>query len=211
VPISAEQKSLVEQQPTPVAGAHGLVAIGASAGGLRALTAVLCALPGDFPAPIAIVQHLDPRYRSLVAQILGRQTPLAVREVVDGMQAQPGTVYVAPPDHHLLIAADGIFSLSQTEVVHFVRPSIDLLFESLATSFRERAVAVILTGSGSDGAAGVLAIKRMGGTVIVQNEESAEFSGMPAAALRAVSVDLVLPLEEIAPALRRVVGERTSR
>jgi len=148
----------------------------------------------------------------LIAQILGRSTPLTVRdEAVDGMQVRAGTVCVAPPDHHLLIAADGTCSLSQTHLVHFVRPSIDLLFESLATSFRERAVAVILSGSGSDGASGVLAIKRMGGTVIVQNEESAEFSGMPAAALRAAAVDLVLPLEDIAPALRRVMGERDHR
>jgi two-component system chemotaxis response regulator CheB len=92
-----------------------------------------------------------------------------------------------------------------------VRPSVDLLFDSLAHAFRERAVAIILTGSGTDGASGVAAIKRGGGTVIVQNEQSAEFPGMPAAAVRAASVDMVLPLEEIAPALQRVVGRRASR
>jgi two-component system chemotaxis response regulator CheB len=168
-------------------------------------------LPADFPAPIAVVQHLDPRYRSLMAQILGRKTHLLVREAATGQRAEPGVVYVAPPDHHLLIEPDGAFVLTRSELVHFVRPSIDLLFESLAGAFRERAVAVILTGSGSDGAAGVSAIKRMGGTVIVQDEKSAEFSGMPMAAQQAAPVDLVLALEEIAPALRRVVGPRASR
>ena len=209
MPIS-EQKPLVATPVEPV-GTRGFVAIGASAGGLHALTTVLCALPGDFPAPIAVVQHLDPRYRSLMAQILGRKTHLLVREAAMGVRAEPGLVYVAPPDHHLLIEPDGTFTLTRSELVHFVRPSIDLLFESLAGAFRERAVGVILTGSGSDGAAGVSAIKRMGGTVIVQDEKSAEFSGMPTAAQRAATVDLVLPLEEIAPALRRVVGPRAPR
>ncbi len=209
MPIS-EQKSLVATPSEPV-GAGEFVAIGASAGGLHALTTVLCALPGDFPAPIAVVQHLDPRYRSLMAQILGRKTHLLVRDAAAGLHAKPGGVYVAPPDHHLLIEADGTFALTQSDLVHFVRPSIDMLFESLARSFRERAVAVILTGSGNDGAAGVSAIKHMGGTVIVQDERSAEFSGMPTAALRAAAVDLVLPLEEIAPALRRVTGPRAPR
>ncbi len=205
-----EEKPLV-YPPRSDAGAIGLVAIGASAGGLHALTTILCALPADFQAPIAVVQHLDPRYRSLMAQILGRRTKLLVQEVTPGMQASPGRVHVAPPDYHLLINKDGTFSLSQTDLVHFVRPSIDLLFESLAESFQDRALAVILTGSGMDGSAGVQAIKRRGGTVIVQDEESAEFRGMPAAARRAAHVDFVLPLEDIAPALRRLVGQRAAR
>jgi two-component system chemotaxis response regulator CheB len=209
VPIS-EQKTLVQSSATDADGA-AFVAIGASAGGLRALTTVLRALPQDFPAPIAVVQHLDPRYRSLMAQILGRQTCLPVREATEGVEALPGCVYTAPPDHHLLVCADGTLTLTQSDLVHFVRPSVDLLFESVAHVFRERAVAVILTGSGTDGASGVAAIKRAGGTVIVQNEASAEFPGMPLAALRAASVDMVLPLDEIAPALRRVVGPRASR
>jgi two-component system chemotaxis response regulator CheB len=146
-----------------------------------------------------------------MAQILGRRTPLCVREAAAGAQARPGYVYIAPPDHHLLIGADGVLALSRSDLVHFVRPSIDLLFESLAHSFREQAVAVILTGSGTDGASGVSAIKRMGGMVIVQNEASAEFPGMPRAALQTACVDLVLPLEDIAAALQRVVGPRASR
>jgi two-component system chemotaxis response regulator CheB len=205
----SEQKT-VAVTPATVARIPGFIAIGASAGGLHALTTVLCALPGDFAAPIAVVQHLDPRYRSLIAQILGRRTALSVRQVVDGIQTQIGTVYVAPPDYHLLVNEDGTLSLTQTVPVHFVRPSVDLLFESLARSFRDRAVAVILTGSGTDGASGASAIKHMGGTVIAQDDR-AEFPAMPAAARAATAVDLVLPLEEIAPALQRLVLEWAPR
>ena len=181
-----------------------IVAIAASAGGLKALTEVLGALQADFPVPIAVVQHLDPRHRSLMAEILGRRTALAVREARHGDRLQPGTVHVAPPDQHLLLD-EGVVNLTHTELVHFVRPSADLLFESTAASYRERALAVVLSGSGSDGAMGVKAIKKMGGTVIVQDRESAEFAGMPDAALRAGAADFVLPLAEIGPALRKLV------
>lgn len=112
-----------------------------------------------------------------------------------------GTVFIAPPDHHLLVNQDRSLSLSHSELVHFVRPSADLLFESLAASYKERAIAVVLTGTGSDGQMGVQAIKKMGGTVIVQDQESSEFFGMPGAAIQFGAVDFVLPLDEIALAL----------
>jgi two-component system chemotaxis response regulator CheB len=182
-----------------------IVAMAASAGGLNALTLVLGALPKEFPLAILVVQHLDPRHRSLMAEILGRRTPLAVVEARHGDRVRPGTVHVAPPDNHLLVDAQGVLTLTHTELVHFVRPSADLLFESTAASFRDRAVAVVLSGTGSDGAMGVKAIKKMGGTVIVQDKESSEFFGMPDAALRTGSVDFVLPLAEIAPALHTLV------
>jgi two-component system chemotaxis response regulator CheB len=118
---------------------------------------------------------------------------------------QSGTVYIAPPNNHLLINPDGIISLTQSELVHFVRPSADLLFESVAASYKDRAIAVVLTGSGSDGNLGVRAIKKMGGTVIAQDEASSEFYGMPGAAIQTGSVDFILPLEEIAPALVTLV------
>jgi two-component system chemotaxis response regulator CheB len=182
-----------------------IIAMAASAGGLNALTHVLGALPREFPVAILVVQHLDPRHRSLMAEILGRRTPLRVAEAKHGERVRHGTVHVAPPDHHLLVDAEGVLTLAHTELVHFVRPSADLLFESTAASFRERAVAVVLSGSGSDGAMGVKAIKKMGGTVIVQDKESSEFSGMPDAALRTGTADFVLPLAEIAPALQTLV------
>jgi two-component system, chemotaxis family, protein-glutamate methylesterase/glutaminase len=181
--------------------AFDVIGIAASAGGLRALTTIVSALPADFPAPIAVVQHLDPRHPSYMAGILGRVARLLVKEAQEGEALRPGVVYLAPPDRHLLVNANGTLTLTRTELVHFVRPSADLLFESLAASFKSRAVAVVLTGSGSDGSLGLRAIKRMGGHVIAQDEATSEFFGMPEAAIRTGAVDLVLPLEEIAPSL----------
>jgi two-component system chemotaxis response regulator CheB len=143
--------------------AFDVVALAASAGGLRAIEQVLAALPADFPAAIVVVQHLDPRHRSLMASILSRHTALTVQEAREGDRLRPGMVFIAPPNRHLLVNPDGSLSLSQSELVHFVRPSADLLFESVAASFKERAIAVVLTGTGSDGAMGVQAIKKMGG------------------------------------------------
>jgi two-component system, chemotaxis family, protein-glutamate methylesterase/glutaminase len=183
-----------------------IVALAASAGGLKALSVVLAALPAGFPAALTVVQHLDRRHPSLMADILARRTALAVRQARDGDVLTPGTVFIAPPDHHLLVNTGGRLTLTQTELVHFVRPSADLLLESSAAAFRHRAIAVVLSGTGTDGAMGVRAIKKMGGTVLV--EKSAEFGGMPEAAARTGSADYVLPLEEIAPALARLVAER---
>src|SRR2546427_1737216 len=117
-------------------------------------------------------------------------------------------VYIAPPNRHLQVNPDGTLSLSQSELVHFVRPSADLLFESTAASFKDRAIAVVLSGTGSDGSMGVKAIKKMGGTVMVQDEKTSEFFGMPGAALQTGSVDFVLPLEEISSALVSLISSK---
>ncbi len=185
--------------------AYDVVAIAASAGGLRALRTLLGGLPRGFPAAVTIVQHLDPRHRSLMAEILSRVTPLEVKPAEDNERLRPGVVYMGVPNKHLLIRPDGTLSLSDLELVHFLRPSADLLFESLAGSYKDRSVAVVLTGTGSDGAMGVQAIKKVGGTVVVQDEGTSEFFGMPSAAIQTGSVDVVLPLAEIAPALVTLV------
>jgi two-component system chemotaxis response regulator CheB len=182
-----------------------VVAIAASAGGLKAITEVLAGLPADFHAALVVVQHLDPRHRSLMAEILGRRTALHVKEAAEGDRLLRGTAFIAPPDRHLLVNPDATLSLSQTELVHFVRPSADLLFESAAASYRERAIAVVLSGTGTDGAMGVEAIKKTGGTVIVQDRRSAEFAGMPGAAEDTGRADFVLRLEAIASELRALV------
>jgi len=182
-----------------------IIGIAASAGGLMALTEVLAALPADLPVPVVVVQHLDPRHRSLMAEILGRRTPLQVRQAEEGDRLEAGTVYIAPPDYHLLVNGGGTLSLSQSKLVHFVRPSADLLFESMAASYADRAIAVVLTGSGKDGSLGVEGVKKMGGTVIAQEVASAQFAGMPAAAIETGSVDFVLRLDEIAAALITLV------
>jgi len=186
-------------------GGFEIVAFAASAGGLNALSQVLASIPKEFPASIVVVQHLDPRHRSLMADILAKRTAIPVKEAAEGDVLEPGTVYVAPPDRHLLVNPDGTLSLSQSELVHFVRPSADLLFESAAASFRERAIAVVLSGSGSDGSMGVRAIKKMGGTVIAQDPGTSQFSGMPQAALATGDVDFVLPLEDLAHAILTLV------
>ncbi len=185
--------------------AQTVVAMVSSAGGMAALTAVLGGLPADLPAGVVVVQHLDRRHRSLMADILSRRTPLRVSQATDGEVLGRGEVHVAVPDRHLVVNADGTLSLTTSELVQFVRPSADILLESVATSYRSRAVAVILSGSGRDGSMGVQAISRAGGRVIVQDEQSAEFSGMPAAAIATGKADYVLPLEHIAPAVARLV------
>jgi two-component system chemotaxis response regulator CheB len=183
-------------RPQPIAGAaFDIVALAASAGGLTALSRVLAGLPDGFPATLVVVQHLDPRHRSLMADILSRRTPLRVKQAEEGEQVAPA----------MLVNPDGTLSLTQSQLVHFLRPSADLLFESVAASYRERAIAVVLTGTGSDGAMGVQAIKKMGGTVIAQDEITAEFFGMPGAAIQSGSVDFVLPLDEIPAALVTLV------
>src|SRR5881394_1286191 len=182
-----------------------IVALAASAGGLNALTHVLAALPPDFPAALVVVQHLDRRHRSVMADILARKCRLPVKEAAEGEHLQAGRAYIAPPDRHLLVTPDHSVSLTQTELVHFVRPSADLLFESVAASYKDRAIAVVLSGSGQDGSMGVKAIKKMCGTVLAQDQRTSEFFGMPGAAIHSGSVDFVLPLEEIAPALVTLV------
>jgi two-component system chemotaxis response regulator CheB len=193
----------------PVKSAFDIVAVATSAGGLHALTDILTTLPADFPVPMVVVQHLDPRHRSLMAEILGRVTALTIKQAEEGDRLAPRTVYIAPPDRHLLVNPDRTLSLSQSELVHFVRPSADLLFESVAASHRERAIAVILTGTGRDGTMGVQAIKKMGGTVIVQDLESAEFSGMPAAAIHTGLVDMIVPLKDMALTISKLVSKES--
>lgn len=191
-----------EQYP---AERYDIVAVASSAGGIHGLGVLLGALGADFPVAVLIVQHLDPRHRTVIAEVLARRTFLPVKLAEDGEHAEPGVVYVAPPDRHLLVGPEGTLSLSRSELVHFLRPSADLLFESVAGAYGPRAIACVLTGTGSDGAMGVDAVKSRGGTVIAQDPETAEFKGMPEAAVRTGAVDFVLPLEEIAAVIRGLV------
>jgi len=181
--------------------AFDVVVLASSAGGLKALMHVLAELPMDFPAAIALVQHLAPQYPSFLAEILGRCTVLTVKQATSGDMLGPGLVYTAPPNEHLLINEDGTLLLSQATQVNFVRPSADLLFKSAANTCKERAIAVVLSGTGSDGAHGVRAVKEAGGLVIVQDQATSEFFGMPDAAIHTGDVDLILPLSEISQTL----------
>jgi two-component system chemotaxis response regulator CheB len=183
-----------------------VVGLAASAGGLGALARVLEALPPKFGAPVVVVLHLVPGHRSLLAEILARRTQLVVKQAEEGDLLAAGAAYVAPPDAHLLVHPGGELHLEQSPPVHFLRPSADLLFESLAETYGEQAIVVVLSGSGNDGASGVRAIKEAGGQVIAQDEASSEFYGMPAAAIATGMVDFVLPLEQIPTRLAALVG-----
>ncbi len=193
----------------PEAGLYPVIAVGASLGGISALSVLLSGLPADFPAPLLIVQHLSSAHKSYLPDILSRRSALKVVEASAGETIQPGTAYLAPPDNHLLVK-DGCIELSREPPYHFLRPSIDLLLESVAVSFKHRTIAVILTGSGSDGSQGLLQIKQAGGLVIAQETSSAKASGMPDAAVKTQAVDLSLPLEQIAAALIYLVMEGTA-
>lgn len=136
-----------------------------------------------------------------MAEILARRVRLDVRQAQGGEVVRPGIVYIAPPDRHLLVNPQGVLSLSDAALVRYVRPSADLLFSSLAASFGAHVIAVVLSGTGQDGADGVRDVQQEGGIVIAQDEASAEFFGMPGAAIQTGAVDRVLPLAEIAGCL----------
>ena len=182
-----------------------VVVVAASAGGLTALGTLLAGLPSSFPLPIAVVQHLHPGHRSLIADILGRRTRLRVTEVRTDDRLEPGTVYIAAPGAHLEIVEQAIHQ-THGAPVHFLRPSADRLFSSAAAG--GKVIAVILTGTGSDGSEGARAIKSHGGVVIAQDEATAEFFGMPRSAIESGMVDYVLPLDQIAAALIALTEER---
>lgn len=193
-------------QPKPLLhSTDNIVALAASVGGLRTLIEILSNLPADFPAPIVVVQHLDPRQPSKMAKILSCRTSLTVKQAEEADPLRPGWVYIAPPDKHLLVNSGGTISLSDTVRVKFSRPAANNLFESVAKSFKERAIAVVLTGRDGDGAMGVQAIKRAGGTVVAQDEASCECFSLPQSAIALGCVDFVLPLSAIADRLSSLV------
>jgi two-component system chemotaxis response regulator CheB len=175
-----------------------LIVIGASAGGLHALTIVLEGLPADIPAAIVVVQHLSATFDSKLPEILGRKTELPVHAAVAGVRVEQGHVYVAIPGLHLMVNSFGRLRLGSGMRVNYVRPAVDLLFSSAAEKYGARVIAVILTGYGRDGSAGVTAVRERGGTVIVQDEASSQHFGMPGSAIKTGSVQHVVPLDEIA-------------
>jgi len=183
-----------------VARSKYLVVIGASAGGIEALRTIVAALDRGFPAPIGIVLHTAPQAPGLLDAILARAGRLAAHYVVNGERLEPGHIYVAPPDYHLVIEP-GIARVTKGPKENRFRPAIDPLFRSAAQVYGPRAIGVVLTGSLDDGAGGLWAIKQLGGCAIVQDPREALFPSMPQHALEHVSVDYVLPLAEIAPTL----------
>jgi two-component system, chemotaxis family, protein-glutamate methylesterase/glutaminase len=179
-----------------------VIAVGASAGGFPAILQVLPALSADAPA-VLIVQHLDPNRKSLLATLLAQKTSRKVRQATHGEAIVQGMIYVCPPDQHMLVAGRNI-ELSHSELVHFSRPSIDLLFESVAGRYGARCMGVILSGSNSDGATGIRAIRQAGGITVAQEPSSAEFRTMPQASIDTGCIDFIAPLDKLGEEIMRL-------
>jgi two-component system chemotaxis response regulator CheB len=203
------------REPVPVRAVADIVApdplveivvVGASAGGVEALRALVGALPPDFPAAVLVVLHISQSGTSVLPEILRRAGVLPAATALDGEPLLRGRVYVAPPGCHLMVDR-GVARLSHGPRENGHRPAIDPLFRSAATAFGARAAGVVLSGMLDDGTAGLHAIKEHGGIAIVQNPDTAMYPGMPRSAAAHVAVDALLPLPEIAAALVRVTGE----
>ena len=183
-------------------GYNKIIAIGASTGGLRALKQMLPDLPADLPAAVFVVMHIGAG-ESVLPRVLGSHCKLPVQHATDGAPIESGKVFVAPPDHHLVLEADRM-RLSRSARENHARPAIDPLLRSAAVAYRERVIGVILTGNLDDGTVGLQAIKAYGGMAIVQDPDEAEASSMPLSASRFVDTDYCLPLADIAPTLARL-------
>ena len=171
--------------------------IGVSAGGLAALGKILPELSEDFPLAVLIVQHMRRDADGFLWRHLDTLSRLTVKEAEDKEAIQPKTVYIAPPDYHLLVEPDRTLSLSADERVNFSRPSIDVLFETAAEVYQQRLIGVILTGANNDGTHGLQTIKSYGGLAMVQSPESAESDAMPRSAIAEVAVDHIVPLDRM--------------
>jgi two-component system, chemotaxis family, protein-glutamate methylesterase/glutaminase len=189
-----------------------VVAMAASAGGIPALTTVLKALPRDLPAAVVVIQHRPPSAQAKNLQsVLARSAALPVVVAEHDQVIAPGHVYIARSDLHLMISPERRFSYVDGRRIQFLSSSANPLFESAAAVFKNHLVAVVLTGTGSDASDGVRQVKAHGGLVIAQDPATAEYSGMPAAAVSSGSVDLILPLEAIGPTLNAIVRGHSMR
>jgi two-component system chemotaxis response regulator CheB len=182
------------------------IVIGCSAGGVEALSGLLPAIPKSFRGAVFVVLHLPRERPSLLVDLYAPKCALVVREAEDKEPVAPGTIYFAPADYHLLVERGPALALSVDPPVNFSRPSIDVLFESAADVYGRRLLGIILTGASEDGAAGLEAVFRAGGTTCVQDPSTAYSSLMTASALRRVSAHHVLGLPELANLLRTVTA-----
>jgi two-component system chemotaxis response regulator CheB len=185
---------------------HDIIAVGASAGGVEALKALVEGLPANLPAAVFVVLHIPVHSPSQLPNILSRAGALTTVHARDGAPIRRGQIYVAPPDQHLLVERGRIRVVrGPRENRH--RPAVDPLFRTAALAYGPRVVGVILTGALDDGTSGLLAIKQRGGVAVVQDPDEALYAGMPRSALEHVAVDYCMPLAEIAPLLVRLTGE----
>ena len=187
-----------EGPPGSLAGPlRDIVVIGASRGGVEALRGIVAALPPNLQSTLLIVVHTSPTHASLFPDALSRAGPLPAEHGRNGTRIERGRVYVAPPDHHMTVGPIGFIRLDQGPKQHYTRPAADPLFRSAASMYGSRVIGIILTGSGSDGTKGLIAVKQAGGLAIVQDPGDARDPGMPMSALLHDNPDLCLPLSEI--------------
>ncbi len=184
---------------------YNAIVIGTSAGGKDALTKLLTALPENFSIPVIIVLHLHPGQTGYHIECLNNRCALTVKEANEKESIEPGNIYFAPPDYHLLIEENKTFSLSVDKKVNYSRPSINVLFESAADVFSSALTGIVLTGANNDGADGMCSIKEAGGMTICQEPSDAEYPFMPQAAIDAVKMDYILPLGRIADLLKTLL------
>src|SRR5438874_1983471 len=176
---------------------YELICVGASWGGLDAISRLLSDLPGEVDLPVVVAQHRHVTSPpGALADLLHLRIKRPVQDVEDKMPIEPGHVYLAPPDYHLLVQR-GSFALSTDARVHFARPSIDVLFESAAYAYGRGVIGIVLTGANEDGAAGLALVKLRGGVAVIQDPHGAARRTMPDAAIAATAADAILPLEEI--------------
>lgn len=188
------------------AGVLTVVGIGASAGGLEALQAMVSNLPSDTNISFIVAQHLSPSYKSMMVDLLEKDSTIPIFAAEDGTVLQPNTIYICPPNYNIELSPGDVIRLtSYPEIRHTPRPSVDMLFESIATVKGEHSIGVILSGTGSDGARGIRAIKGENGLGIVQDPNTAKYNGMPNAAINSGNVDLILPASEIGEELKNVL------
>jgi two-component system chemotaxis response regulator CheB len=201
--VSALRSAVAPKKRSSLRLTHGLVAIGASTGGTEAIRQVLAQFPADAPATV-VTQHIPSHFSRMFAKSLDAATSVRVKEAEEGEELRPGHVYVAPGDRHLVVVKSGarfVARLDGGPAVNRHRPSVDVMFESLAKASPENCVAVLLTGMGDDGARGLLALRRMGAKTLAQDEESSVVFGMPKAAVQLGAAQAVIPLEDVADRL----------
>ena len=186
-----------------------VIAVGCSTGGPDALTAIVTGLPADLSVPIVVVQHMPPLFTRMFAERLDRSCPLLVREAADGMTVEPGQILVAPGDHHLVLRRQGaevVAQLTKEAPENYCRPSVDVLFRSVASVYGNGGLACVLTGMGRDGLKGSERIRAAGGRIVVQDQASSVVWGMPGAVAQAGLANDVVPLEKVAETLVNAVG-----
>ena len=198
-----------ERRLAPGVKQYKAVVIGGSAGGAEAIQGILLALPKNFALPILAVQHLHPSDDGSFALHMASLTQIPVVEPCDKARIEPGCVYTAPANYHMLVERDGTISLSVEERVNWSRPSIDVLFESAAFAWGESVIAVILSGANTDGVQGMIAVKEAGGLTIAQDPAEARNPVMPQAAIGAGAVASVLRADEIGRLLAMLGGQET--